>query len=207
MAMSPHIRQVQSSLAALGFSPGLIDGWWGRKTRAAALALLSAQTSLRNGSVAMLQSGLSDLGYDPGGIDDRWGPRTRAALSALLRAEGVPKASLIGVTAKPQPAGSAPAVQARGTILQGLAKTVITGFMMHTSATGGSWWLGKTHQQMFDEVRSWHVTPVSKGDRGAADSRRGAASGVSGDGGLHDLVQPVDGAGDSVGPGGRLVGP
>jgi hypothetical protein len=117
-----------------------------------------------------VQSGLADLGWEPGVVDDRWGPRTLKALSSLISADGVPKVSLIGTIPTIQPPKPAlVTVPGTVTIRQGAAKVPVTGFMMHTSATGGNWWLGKTHRQMFDDVKSWHVTPVAKGGRGWSD--------------------------------------
>lgn len=50
------------------------------------------------------------------------------------------------------------------TIRQGKAGHVVTEVVLHTSATERSWPIGKTADQMRDEIRQWHVR-----DRGWRD--------------------------------------
>lgn len=42
-------------------------------------------------------------------------------------------------------------------IYQGKARYPVTEAILHTSATSGDWWKGKTVEDMRDEIRRWHV--------------------------------------------------
>lgn len=42
-------------------------------------------------------------------------------------------------------------------IYQGKARHPVTEVILHTSATPGNWWRGKTVQEMRDEIRRWHT--------------------------------------------------
>ncbi|WP_273280964.1 N-acetylmuramoyl-L-alanine amidase [Pseudooceanicola atlanticus] len=42
-------------------------------------------------------------------------------------------------------------------IYQGRARYAVQEVILHTSATGTDWWMGKTVEEMRDEIRRWHV--------------------------------------------------
>lgn len=42
-------------------------------------------------------------------------------------------------------------------IYQGKARFAVKEIILHTSATNGDWWKGKTVDQMRDAIREWHV--------------------------------------------------
>jgi len=42
-------------------------------------------------------------------------------------------------------------------IYQGKARHPVTEVILHTSATSGTWWRGKSVEDMRDEIRRWHV--------------------------------------------------
>lgn len=48
-------------------------------------------------------------------------------------------------------------------ILQGKAKTPVTGIFIHCTATSPNWRAGDTSAQRVAEVRRWHVTPKPDG--------------------------------------------
>jgi peptidoglycan hydrolase-like protein with peptidoglycan-binding domain len=119
--------------------------------------------------MAALQRALAGQGYDPGPIDGVWGRRTAAALQDLVAADGTPRASTIKSSAA-LPAPKAPlAAQTASVIRQGSAGTIVRNFMLHTAATPGDWWQGKTNAAMLAEIRRWHTTRVDQGGRGWRD--------------------------------------
>ncbi|MDH4278029.1 MAG: peptidoglycan-binding protein [Acidimicrobiia bacterium] len=111
------VRDLQTKLAAAGFSPGVIDGIFGRLTQG---ALTSFQTAVglsptgvydsaaaeklaaykppatgNTGSSSSImstreaQQRLTDAGFDPGPVDGLYGRRTRAGLEAFQRHVGI----------------------------------------------------------------------------------------------------------------------
>ena len=138
------ISLIQAGLRDAGFSPGVIDGFYGPKTNNAAQAWL-----LRNGigpvmAVALIQSGLRDLGYAPGAIDGRFGPKTNAAAQAWLMARGVAAAATL------PPATSS-------VIYQGSAKYPVDEICIHCSATRPDWMGGRSIQDKRAEIKRWHL--------------------------------------------------
>jgi peptidoglycan hydrolase-like protein with peptidoglycan-binding domain/DNA invertase Pin-like site-specific DNA recombinase len=108
---SRRVREVQRRLRAAGFSPGPVDGRFGRRTAGAVLAfqdrfglvrdgVVGSQTlhALRLGAalptatrrVKALQRRLRRLGHDPGPADGRFGARTRAAVTRFQAAHDLP---------------------------------------------------------------------------------------------------------------------
>ncbi len=109
------VRDLQTRLSRAGFSPGVIDGIFGRLTEgavvsfqtaaglpatgvydsetAAKLASYTPTTSAGTSSTIMstreAQQRLTDAGFDPGPIDGLYGRRTRAGLEAFQRHVGI----------------------------------------------------------------------------------------------------------------------
>ncbi len=91
---APHIRFLQSRLAALGHDPGPADGLRGSRTDAAIRSALPALgPSLPTGwqdwaaerrAIATLQAIAQRDGHPPGPIDGWWGPQTEQAVTALI---------------------------------------------------------------------------------------------------------------------------
>jgi N-acetylmuramoyl-L-alanine amidase len=169
--MHPSHRLLQLAFNSMGFSPGKVDGWWGGDTQSAAEALFKegpAKTSAW--SVRTLQNGLAGLGYDVGAVDGHYGGKTRKALGWAIDAGGAPAASF--AIREENLVLERPVLQgvSHGNVLRhGAANAVIRNFMMHTAATPGSWWRGKSNRQMLEEIRRWHADPKSKGGRGWSD--------------------------------------
>ncbi|MDH3299464.1 MAG: peptidoglycan-binding protein [Acidimicrobiia bacterium] len=112
------VRTLQTKLAAAGFSPGVIDGIFGRLTQGALIAFQTAVGSNPTGiydsltaeklasytppsgsdtgsssgimSTREAQQRLTDAGFDPGPVDGLYGRRTRAGLEAFQRHVGIP---------------------------------------------------------------------------------------------------------------------
>lgn len=168
MTMNAGVQAVQAALQDLGYAPGVADGWWGPRTRAAALRLWQDGASIAGPSVKALQRALAGLGYDPGPVDGLWGARSAAALNELVAADGAPLASVIrpGSLPPPKPA-LAPLTES--VIRQGAKGTVVRAFMLHTAAVAGGWHQGKANEAMFAEIKRWHVTPEAQGGRGWSD--------------------------------------
>jgi hypothetical protein len=89
----PHLKFLQSRLAAMGHDPGPADGRRGPRTDAAIRTALATLGPLPKGwqvwpparrAVACLQALARADGLDPGPIDGFWGPQTDHAAAALL---------------------------------------------------------------------------------------------------------------------------
>lgn len=88
----PHIRLLQTRLAALGHDPGPPDGRLGPRTAAAIRAALPAFAPppgwtlwpARRQATALLQSLARAAGHDTGPIDGHFGPQTDHAADLLL---------------------------------------------------------------------------------------------------------------------------
>lgn len=172
MSQHPGSRSIQTGLKALGFDPGLIDGWTGPKTLAAGRRVLFDQRELPRNREAWraVQRGLKDLGYAPGPIDGLYGQQTRLALLRWYEANGVPASSAMVpnlppvVQPAPKPFDTAQSLVSNGAVIrQGSAGHVVRSLMLHTSATAGTWWRNVTNQWMLEEIRRWHTDPKPKG--------------------------------------------
>lgn len=145
--MHPAHRLIQMALRSLGYDPQGVDGWWGGHTQSAAEALLAGGPAKSSPwAVMTLQRGLDDLGYTPGVIDGHYGPATRKALGAAVLASGLAAASFAAtpdILAPVKPTLSP--VPHDNRLMHGA--TVIRNFMLHTTATPGNWWRGKTNRQ------------------------------------------------------------
>lgn len=145
------ISLIQTGLRDAGFSPGVIDGFYGPKTANAAQSWL-----LRGGigpgtAVALIQSGLRDLGFAPGAIDGRFGAKTSSAAQAWLMARGVPARAVLVPTTSSM-------------IHQGGARHPVDEICIHCSATLPDWWEGSSIQAQRAEIRRWHVSPPPIGE-------------------------------------------
>ena len=145
------ISLIQTGLRDAGFSPGLIDGFYGPKTANAAQAWL-----LRGGigpgtAVALIQSGLRDLGFAPGAIDGRFGAKTSSAAQAWLMARGVPARAIL----RPETSSM---------VYQGSARHPVDEICIHCSATLPDWMAGFSIQAQRAEIRRWHVSPPPIGE-------------------------------------------
>ncbi len=142
------ISLIQAGLRDLGFSPGPVDGYFGPKTKAAALALVSRgypSALLSVVAVALIQTGLRDLGgYQPGPIDGLWGPRTSSALALWVETGGRAPSSFV------RPTTSA-------LIYQGSARYPVREIVLHCSATRPSWMAGDGFAAQYAEIRRWHM--------------------------------------------------
>lgn len=157
--MSDLTYRVQAALRSLGQVPGPLDGTWGPRTKAAAEGLV--RDGYGTGSLwaaRTLQEALTDLGWSPGPIDGILGPKTLGALSSLIVAGGLPRASAVSTPEVFAPTKPALAMTSHGNVIrQGNAGYTVDHLMQHTTATPGTWWRGKTNQQMLEEVRGWHI--------------------------------------------------
>ena len=171
MPAHPGTRLVQLGLKSLGADPGDIDGWFGRKTAAAGRQLLHNVPP--TGSIwafDVLQRGLDDLGWYQGPLSAAWSIELARALQGWIDSGGLPRSSAVVEEAPVAEPAVPAAVQPHGReIRQGSRRYLVDTFYLHTTATPGNWWRGKSNQQMFDEVRRWHVDPVWKGGRGWTD--------------------------------------
>lgn len=167
------IYQAQMGLASCGFDPGPRDGWWGTRTASAATAMFQrgGPATPSGWGILMLETALNDTGWlvsDP--ADMEWTPASHTALGNLIRAHGVPRALFVpeGATAPASPPKpQLHIVKPSGAIYQGGA--VVTQLFLHTTATAGSWWVGKSNAEMLETIRLWHTLPESKGGRGWSD--------------------------------------
>lgn len=173
MSRNPGSELIQRGLEGLGFDPGKIDGWAGPKTLAAgALALQEGIIrGNRKGHVETLQKGLQMLGYNPGPIDDIYGMQTRNALKLWHEGRGLAISSAVfpGVNLMPDEAKPTPRPVISKEIKQGSARYTVRKIMLHTSATPGNWWRGKTNEFMHGEIKRWHTSPRSEGGNGWRD--------------------------------------
>lgn len=155
--MRDEIRALQTGANALGFPAGPEDGIWGGKTRGGLRALLDAHEGRWGDPVLEIGRALIDLGYLAAGPLSRvWTPELDRALSRLIAEGGVPRASAV-VEPTVAPAGQLFRPDHDRQRYQGSAGYLISLFVLHTTATPGSWWKGKTNRAMFEEVRSWHL--------------------------------------------------
>jgi N-acetylmuramoyl-L-alanine amidase len=171
MTAHPGTRLVQLGLKSLGADLANIDGWYGPVTEAATMKVLSRH--IPKGApwaFDVLQRGLLDLGWYQGPLSAAWNDATRAALTAYLTAGGLARASaamerqaVVKLIPQFQPVGH------NREIRQGSARYLVDTFYMHTTATPGNWWQGKTNREMFAEVKAWHVNPVKQGGKGWND--------------------------------------
>lgn len=155
--MNPDIRDIQIALAALNFPPGPLDGLWGPRTEAGIVALLAAKEGRWGQPVERIHDALIDLGYMPGAPLIRvWSPELTMAMGALVSGKGRPRGT---VTGEDKLVDATPTMtRDHGRVMyQGLSRYPINLFVMHTSATSSTWWRGKSNQEMFDEIRRWHV--------------------------------------------------
>ncbi len=111
------VRELQTRLAAAGFSPGVVDGIFGRLTQGALTSFQTAVGLSPTGvydsvtagklgsytppvvsdagspstvmSTREAQQRLTDAGFDPGPVDGLYGRRTRAGLEAFQRHVGI----------------------------------------------------------------------------------------------------------------------
>jgi peptidoglycan hydrolase-like protein with peptidoglycan-binding domain len=119
---APDLRLVQSLLAFLGHSPGLVDGRQGPRTRSAIrdfqgsrgavptgevdaglLAALEAETKRTFGhnqiaDARLVQQTLGIRGFDVSGVDGLVGPRTKAAIMAFVEAQGSSPTDIVDAT-------------------------------------------------------------------------------------------------------------
>lgn len=138
------ISLIQTGLRDAGFSPGVIDGFFGPKTAAAAEAWLLRRGLGTRAAVALVQSGLRDLGYDPGPVDGLFGPKTNAAAQTWLLARGAAAASaLIPETSQ--------------MIFQGSKRYPVEEICIHCSATRPDWMTAYPLQAKRAEIRRWHL--------------------------------------------------
>ncbi|WP_157971049.1 peptidoglycan-binding protein [Pseudogemmobacter bohemicus] len=142
---------IQTGLRDAGFSPGVIDGFYGPKTANAAQAWLLRGRIGPDTAVALIQSGLRDLGYAPGAIDGRFGPKTNSAAQAWLMARGVSARAVLLPTTSSM-------------IYQGSARYPVEEICVHTSATLPDWMEASSIQAQRAEIRRWHVSPKPIGE-------------------------------------------
>jgi hypothetical protein len=168
----PSHRLIQLGTRSLGFDPGIIDSWWGGKTRAAVAALLLEGPAIQSDwAVQTLHRGLKGLGYMQEGIEGTYGAATRAALRGVLDADGAHAASAAPETEVLVP--SKPLIQKIDHSLamrQGSAGTVINSFMIHCAAVPGDWHVYKTNNEIISAVHRMHTDPKSRGGRGWSDT-------------------------------------
>lgn len=153
------IFEVQTGLKHLGYDPGALDGLWGPKTFDAANAYLAggSKTGSRWAIIEMGE-GLRDLGWFSGDPHTATAEVVDAALQQLTKAYGAPRASHVepgdvGVRVAASPRRLSSISEGRE-IRQGSA--LVDLLVLHTSATPGDWWRGKSVEDMRDEFDRWH---------------------------------------------------
>jgi hypothetical protein len=168
----PSYRLIQLASKSLGVDAGPVDGWWGKRTRAAAhhLSMNGPQKS-SIWAINTLNRGLEGLGYLPHGVTDNFDGDTYAALRALVDADGLPFASVSASTEVLTPTKPALLPDRHAEVMrQGGAGTVIDAFMIHCAAVPGDWHRYKTNAEIVADIHRMHTDPVSRGGRGWSDT-------------------------------------
>lgn len=152
--------ELQVGLKNSGHDPGPLDGNWGPKTEFAATQMFQ-RGSLTGSRWAIfeIEEGLRDSGWlDKEEVDFEWSEETQTALGNLIRAKGVQRASFVP-DENDEPLvdlDKPPLAKPTGTksLFQGSHR--VFGIGLHTSATPGNWWKGKSLEQIRTEFDRWH---------------------------------------------------
>jgi hypothetical protein len=153
------IFEVQTGLKHSGYDPGPLDGFWGPRTFDAATAFIAGGS--KTGSrwaITEMGEGLRDLGWLSDDPLIASAEVVREALINLTAAYGAPRAAYEpDYASDPLVSKTKPALASisEGRVIE-QAGNVVTLLVLHTSATSGTWWRGKTVEQMRDEFDRWH---------------------------------------------------
>jgi len=121
LSYNPRIEKLQTYLASIGYSCGMVDGQMGFKTRTAVKAFQSdfdiephgyvdrmtwerlkreyrtVGKPLANLTVTQTQAALKNAGFNPGPIDGKRGKRTSDAIKAFQSAHGLEPDGKVGI--------------------------------------------------------------------------------------------------------------